>query len=67
MPSGTAPGYRHRSTGILSSVGNNGFNWSGTPVTGNVTVWYLDFNMESLTTSYSYYRARGYQLRCLSE
>ncbi|WP_300646750.1 hypothetical protein [uncultured Rikenella sp.] len=49
------------------NVGNRGYSWSCTPVTGDVTVRYLDFNTQSLHPSGAHSRAHGFQLRCLSE
>ncbi len=60
-----APGYRHRDTGALSSVGYGGFSYSSS-VSGSTGV-YLDFCVTDLRPSYTDYRAYGFQLRCLQE
>ncbi|WP_304709090.1 hypothetical protein [uncultured Rikenella sp.] len=65
MPSGTAPGYRERANGGLSSVGDGGFSWSS--ATSGIHGLDLDFYSQSLNTSASGSRAHGFQLRCLSE
>ncbi|WP_300681637.1 hypothetical protein [uncultured Rikenella sp.] len=66
-PHHPAPGYRHRDTGDLSGIGYLGYSWSYTPVTGDITVRYLDFRTQALYTSAAHYRGHGFQLRCLSE
>ncbi|WP_297831237.1 hypothetical protein [uncultured Rikenella sp.] len=65
MPSGTAPGYRHRGTGIVNGDGNYGYSWSsaGSGIDG-MRLW---FHSQGLNPSYVSNRATGYQLRCLSE
>ncbi len=66
-----APGYRDFGragwVGIARSLGNHGYSWSCTPVTGDVTVRYLGFATQNLTPSYAHNRGHGFQLRCLSE
>ncbi|WP_299457475.1 hypothetical protein [uncultured Rikenella sp.] len=62
-----APGSRGRGEGALWSVGNGGYSWSCTPVTGDVTVRYLDFYTQNLYPSGAHNRGHGFQLRCLSE
>ncbi|WP_294599797.1 hypothetical protein [uncultured Rikenella sp.] len=64
-PHHPAPGYRHRDTGALVNVGRYGYSWSSA-VSGNNGV-FLNFGTQHLSTSYSDYRAHGFQLRCLSE
>ncbi|WP_297831665.1 hypothetical protein [uncultured Rikenella sp.] len=67
----TAPGYRDYGRasyeGVARSVGNSGYSWSCTPVTGDVTVRYLGFYTQGLYPSNAHYRGHGFQLRCLSE
>ncbi len=58
-----APGYRHRDTGVLTSVGNNGYSWSST-VSGTNGV-NLNFNTSWLNPSNTNNRAYGFQVRCL--
>ncbi|WP_299457633.1 hypothetical protein [uncultured Rikenella sp.] len=59
-----APGYRHRDTGALNNVGNNGYSWSST-VSGTNGM-NLNFNVTWLNPSNANNRAYGFQLRCLS-
>ncbi|WP_300829057.1 hypothetical protein [uncultured Rikenella sp.] len=47
------------------SVGNHGFSWSST-VSGTNGM-YLNFFVTWLGPSSAYYRAYGFQLRCLSD
>ena len=65
VPSGTAPGYRHRDTGALWNVGNSGYSW-GSTFDGNNGM-HLSFRATWLHPNDSYHRAYGFQLRCLSE
>ena len=67
VPVRRAPGYRLWEAGSLLGAGNYGYSWSCTPVTGGVTVRYLDFYMPELRHSYAHNRGHGFQLRCLSE
>ncbi|WP_300828351.1 hypothetical protein [uncultured Rikenella sp.] len=60
-----APGYRHSHSGVLFSVGNDGYSWVST-VSG-VNSMDLAFNMAGLGTSGTTSRAFGLPLRCLSE
>ncbi|WP_298081259.1 hypothetical protein [uncultured Rikenella sp.] len=60
-----APGYRSRDTGALSNVGSYGCSWASTVSgTGGMS---LGFYVTWLYPSNAYYRAYGFQLRCLSE
>ena len=60
-----APGFRDHSSGALNNVGNYGFSWSSSfSGTGGM---FLNFDAQSLTSSYVGHRAHGLQLRCLSE
>ncbi|WP_300828329.1 hypothetical protein [uncultured Rikenella sp.] len=67
----SAPGYRDFGRagweGIARDIGRNGCSWSCTPVTGDVTVRYLDFYTQYLSPSRAHNRGHGFQLRCLSE
>ena len=60
-----APGCRHRDTGALSSVGNDGYSWSS--AFGNTDGMRLFFYVTGLYPSGAYHRGFGFQLRCLSE
>ncbi len=66
-----APGFRDFGRagweGIAGGIGNYGYSWSCTPVTGAVTVRYLDFSTQYLGPSHAHNRGHGFQLRCLSE
>ena len=57
------PGYRHRDTGVLTSVGNNGYSWSSTVSSTNGMN--LNFNYAGLNPSNANNRAYGFQVRCL--
>ena len=60
-----APGNRYSSSGAPVSVGNSGFSWSSaTSGSGGLD---LGFYSQSLSTSYSDFRANGFQVRCLLE
>ncbi|WP_294593685.1 hypothetical protein [uncultured Rikenella sp.] len=50
---------------MLNYVGNYGFNWAST--VGGTNGMDLNFNVQSLYSGTSDTRARGFQLRCLSE
>ena len=65
VPSGTAPGYRERTNGALSSIGYYGYSWAST--VNDIHSMYLGLSVTWLNTSYSNSRAYGFQLRCLSE
>ncbi|WP_297832382.1 hypothetical protein [uncultured Rikenella sp.] len=71
MGCASAPGYRDFGRagyeGVARSVGNHGYSWSCTPVTGGVTVRYLGFYMQELGPGSAHNRGHGFQLRCLSE
>lgn len=60
-----AAGYRAHSTGNLGAVGNEGSLWSGSIGTTNSR--YLNFGATWLNPSGSYYRVRGFQVRCIQE
>ena len=62
-----APGYRMYGSGRLSYVGNHGFNWSSSIPEGSVTARHLLFDYNVLYINHGYYRAFGFQLRCLQE
>ncbi|WP_294594173.1 hypothetical protein [uncultured Rikenella sp.] len=61
-----APGYRHRDTGALSSVGNDGYSWSSATTEGGDGLD-LNFDSEYLGSGDAHHRVYGFQLRCLSE
>ncbi|WP_294594346.1 hypothetical protein [uncultured Rikenella sp.] len=63
--SGTAPGYRWPISGVPGGVGNDGFSYSSS-VSGILGMT-MSFYVTSFTPSYSFNRAAGRQLRCLSE
>ncbi|WP_300829530.1 hypothetical protein [uncultured Rikenella sp.] len=65
MSIGTAPGYRHRDTGALWNVGNNGYSWSST--VSSILGMYLALECGMLDPVHIDSRAYGLQLRCLSE
>ncbi|WP_297624172.1 hypothetical protein [uncultured Rikenella sp.] len=65
MPSGTAPGFRDRTNGGLSRVGNGGFSWSSD--TKGIGGMYLTFDVTTLVPSHVDIHGYGFQLRCLSE
>ena len=68
MPSVPAPGFRGNTSGGLSLVGNDGYSWACTPVTGDhYRGMYLYFHVTGLHPSSMTGRAYGLQLRCLSE
>ncbi len=54
-------------SGRLSYVGNHGFNWSSSIPEGSVTARHLLFDYNVLYINHGYYRAFGFQLRCLQE
>ena len=58
-----APGYRHRDTGALTNVGNNGYSWSSSVSSTNGRN--LKFNSPWLNPSNTNNRAFGLQVRCL--
>ena len=59
-----APGLRSDVSGIVI-VGGNGYSWSSaTSGSGGLD---LGFYSQSLSTSYSDFRANGFPLHCLSE
>ena len=58
-----APGYRHRDTGALTNVGNNGYSWSSSVSSTNGMN--LNFNSSWLNPSNTNNRAYGFQVRCL--
>lgn len=58
-----APGYRHRDTGALTAVGNNGYSWSSS--VNGINGMNLNFNATGLNPSNSNNRAYGFQVRCL--
>ena len=60
-----APGFRSNASGALDAVGNEGSVWSAAANGTNGV--YLRFVVNAAQPSYSYGRASGYQLRCLSE
>lgn len=60
-----APGHRHYSSGTLNDIGRNGFCWSSSTLNSNV--YYLDFYHGIITLNRLYYRAYGFQTRCLQE
>ncbi len=60
-----APGLRGYEHGKVRHVGNGGYSWSSTVSGSNVR--FLDFDPTWLTPQNSYYRAYGFQLRCLQE
>ncbi len=62
-----APGSRGYGEGALWGVSNDGYSWSCTPVTDDVTVRFLGFSTQSLYPSSAHHRACGFPLRCLSE
>ncbi len=59
-----APGYRHRDTGALNNVGNNGYSWSS--AVSGTNGMNLNFNATWLNPSNANNRGYGLQLRCLS-
>ncbi|WP_300728952.1 hypothetical protein [uncultured Rikenella sp.] len=61
----SAPGYRSDANGTLHFVCSYGYVWSSK--TNNIRSHNLHFSAPWLNPSYAYYRANGYQLRCLSE
>lgn len=58
-------GYRHRDTGVLTSVGERGYSWSSS-VSGTNGL-YLHFYATYLNPSSTTNRASGLQVRCLQE
>ncbi len=60
-----APGLRGYEHGKVRYVGNYGYSWSSTVSGSNVR--FLDFGPTWLMPQNSYYRAYGFQLRCLQE
>ncbi|WP_304709042.1 hypothetical protein [uncultured Rikenella sp.] len=65
VPSGTAPGYRERTTGELMSLGKHGFSWSSE--TNGMHGVDLSFHTQYFDAHGASHRAHGFQLRCLSE
>ncbi|WP_297832525.1 hypothetical protein [uncultured Rikenella sp.] len=64
-PCGTAPGYRHYTSGTGGDGGNNGYSWSS--IARGVGSLCLYFGGTVLGPSSTPGRAHGFQLRCLSE
>jgi len=60
-----APGFRGYGEGALGSVSSNGYSWAST--VSDINSMYLGFHVTWLNLSSTYYRAFGFQLRCLSE
>ncbi|WP_294592767.1 hypothetical protein [uncultured Rikenella sp.] len=64
-----APGFRDAGNngrlGALTDVGNYGYSWAST--VGGTNGMHLGFSVAWLNPSTAYYRAYGFQLRCLSE
>ncbi len=58
-----APGFRTDGSGMLWSVGSNGYSWSSTE--SGTRARYLDFGTGGISPQASTYRAYGLQLRCL--
>ncbi|MDE5945592.1 MAG: hypothetical protein K2G93_08455 [Rikenella sp.] len=46
-------------------VGSYGYSWSSD--TSDSNGYYLDFNYSRIVPNYLFYRAYGFQLRCLQE
>ncbi|WP_297625482.1 hypothetical protein [uncultured Rikenella sp.] len=68
MPSGTAPGYRHRTSGEPNYVGYEASSWTTTISDNDYSLARrLVFNATDLDASGTYGHAGGFQLRCLSE
>ncbi len=69
MGAAPAPGYRdsgyYNGFGALRDIGNCGYSWASTTSGNNAR--YLDFSPTWLRPQSSYYRAFGFQLRCLQE
>ena len=61
------PGYRHRDTGALRDICNEGTVWSASAVDGSTYARRLVLSTQSLSTSSSNSRAFSFLLRCLSE
>ncbi|MDE5944910.1 MAG: hypothetical protein K2G93_04915 [Rikenella sp.] len=51
----------------MYNVGYNGYSWSSTILTGSSNCYYLDLSYSRIVPNYLYYRANGFQLRCLQE
>ena len=65
MAESPAPGYRRYASGETGSFGNAGYSWSS----ATYGIYGLDLNF-FVTWFYAggaYYRAYGFQLRCLAE
>ncbi|MDE6499222.1 MAG: hypothetical protein K2K83_00765 [Rikenella sp.] len=65
-----APGFRDagsRVGGTLCAVGYGGYSWSSAIPTGSGDAHNLNFNYGGIRPNNGYYRAYGFQLRCLQE
>ncbi|MDE6446631.1 MAG: fibrobacter succinogenes major paralogous domain-containing protein [Alistipes sp.] len=68
MLSAPATGYRHRETGALANIGDEGVYWSSSssPDGGFVSSGGLDFHSVSVNTLYVFSgRAFGFPVRCV--
>ncbi len=64
-PCGRAPGFRDALSGGVGGSANHGYSWSYSTDESNCV--YLHFYTLDLSPTNAYYRAHGFQLRCLSE
>ncbi|WP_297830149.1 hypothetical protein [uncultured Rikenella sp.] len=64
-PCGRAPGFRDALSGGVGGSANHGYSWSCS--TDKINCVYLHFYTLDLSPTNAYYRAHGFQLRCLSE
>ncbi|WP_300400881.1 hypothetical protein [uncultured Rikenella sp.] len=60
-----APGFRDALSGGVGGSANHGYSWSCS--TDKINCVYLHFYTLDLSPTNAYYRAHGFQLRCLSE
>ncbi len=67
VPSGPAPGYRHRDYGTLYDAGGAGYIWSSTIPAGSGSAHYLYFGYGGVSPQNYVSRGYGFQLRCLQE
>ena len=59
------PGFRYRSSGMLSDVGYHGYSWASSVAGTNAHG--LDFYFNGINPQHSHYHAFGLPLRCLQE
>lgn len=60
-----AGGYRVYLTGELNVVGSNGYWWSST--SSDILAKNSSYNIQEITRTASYHRARGFSIRCIQE